>query len=89
MGSWRGVAWIVMKLSPSDPDVGRGSVEVPARSLQVQCMDGLGDGPASVLGLGPNPTSASGLWVLTEIGPLEDKGEEETGSEVGVLCGSG
>lgn len=41
-----------------------------------------------MLGLGMNPTSASGLWVFTETDTPEEKEEEETGSVVGVLCKS-
>lgn len=87
---WRGQQQLTaVKLSPSDLAVDRGCVEAPTRSLQVDCVDGLGGGQASVLGLGQNPTSAAGLWVLIDMGLPEDEGEVEGVSVVGVPCRSG
>ena len=79
----------MVKLSLSDSDGDRGSVGVPVQSRPVEYVEGLGDGQASVLGLGQNPTSASCPRSLTETGAPEDEGEEETGSVLGHLCKRG
>ena len=80
---------MVVKSSLSDSDGDGGSVEVPVQRWPVEYVEGLGDGQASVLGLGQNPTSASCPRNLTETGAPEDEGEEETRSVLGHLCRHG